>query len=313
MLLTPTNLDELRRLLAEAHQQGQKVIGYDLRALSRVVEYTPEDMVVTVEAGITLAALQEHIAHGNQWLPIDPPFADMLSVGALLAGNANGPRRFGYGTARDHLIGIKVVLADGRLIKAGGKVVKNVAGYDLCKLFVGSRGTLGVIVEATFKLLPRPSVETFVQHRVPSLAQADALIEKVMESELTPHVLDLHNQNAGAALALVLGFAGTREEVDWSLARAAELGFAEPGSLDHENAFWSAGDRHAVRKLSVLPSRVVEAIQGLGEVPFVARAGNGIVYYRGGPEPPKEELPAALLRRMKETYDPKGILPDLVL
>src|SRR6185503_18282450 len=135
-----------------------------------------------VEAGITLAALQQKLSERGQWVPVDPPHADTLTIGALLAQNSSGPRRFGYGTIRDHLLGIKVVLADGRVIKAGGKVVKNVAGYDLCKLFVGSRGTLGAIVEATFKVLPKPETEKIVAATFPTLEALAEALEKLAVS-----------------------------------------------------------------------------------------------------------------------------------
>jgi hypothetical protein len=110
---------------------------------------------------------------------------------------------------------------------------------------------------------------------------------------------------------LLLGFAGTREEVDWQAAEAAKLGITESTHLESEQAFWSQGT--APRRLSVLPSRVIDMIQSLGTVEFVARAGDGLIYYRGGPPPPKAEAPMRLLQRIKDTYDPKHILPDLPL
>jgi FAD/FMN-containing dehydrogenase len=315
MVLHRASVEELCRALAEASARGERITGFDLRALDRVREYTPEDMTVTVEAGLTLEALQQRLAERGQWLPIDPPHADRLSIGALLATNASGPRRHGYGTIREHLIGLRVALADGRLIKAGGKVVKNVAGYDLCKLFVGSFGSLGVIVEATFKVQPLPESEQFVQAGCESLEQAGRLIEAVVESGLTPVVLDLHNLSPlpprpAPRLTAVLGFAGTREEVAWQIDQARAAGFHSPADLEHEARFWAAGSVGAPRKLSVLPSKLSEAIVTLGDVSFIARAGNGVIYYRGGPEPPKAELPLKLMQRVKESYDPKHLLPE---
>ena len=310
MTLRPASLDDLRSALAKADANGQHVDAVDLGALARVREHTPEDMTVTVEAGMTVAALQAQVAKAGQWLPIDPPNPGRVTVGELLDENLSGPRRFGCGTVREHLLGIGVVLADGRLIHAGGKVVKNVAGYDLCKLFVGARGTLGVIVEATFKLRPLPEAELFVQARCDSLNEAARQIEQVLDSPLTPVVLDLHRAEQGPS-TLVLGFAGTREEVEWQRARAAELGITEPGNLAHEIAFWSgAGAR---RKLCAAPSKLVESIRSLGDVPFVARAGNGVIHYRGGAEPLRSELPVELFRRVKDAYDPRRVFPDLNL
>src|SRR5262245_30076761 len=154
MILRPASLKELSRGLSHACALGEKIERVDLSALNHVVEHAPQDLTVTVEAGITLLALQSELRKRAQWLPVDPPLAERLTIRELLEENASGPRRFGWGTIRDYLLGIKVTLADGRIIKSGGRVVKNVAGYDLAKLFVGSRGTLGVVAEATFKLRP---------------------------------------------------------------------------------------------------------------------------------------------------------------
>jgi glycolate oxidase FAD binding subunit len=121
--------------------------------MNRIVEHTPGDLVVTAQAGVPLATLQEHLAPARQWLALDPPEPG-ATVGGVVAAAASGPRRLLYGTPRDLLIGITVVLADGTVAKSGGKVVKNVAGYDLGKLFTGSFGTLGVIAECTFRLHP---------------------------------------------------------------------------------------------------------------------------------------------------------------
>ncbi|MBI3848919.1 MAG: FAD-binding oxidoreductase [Verrucomicrobia bacterium] len=305
----PTNVQQLTAWLAGAQARGEKMSPVDLRALSRVIEYTPEDMTVTVEAGITLAGLQAQLAQRGQWLPMDPPNPQNTTISDILNANLSGPRRFGYGTIRDHLLGIKVALAGGRVIKSGGKVVKNVAGYDLQKLFIGSRGSLGVIVEATFKLRPLPEVEQFVQARRESLDQASKLIETVMASELTPVVFDLHKLSTlNPQPATILGFAGTREEVEWQLVKARELGFGEPATLDYEKSFWA--EPSPANRLSVLPSRTVEAIRGLGKVAVVARAGNGVICYRGGTPPPMAELPTKLLARIKDAYDPKHIFPD---
>ncbi len=155
------------------------------------VDHIPEDMTVTVAAEVTLAVLQDQLRARGQWLPIDPPAPDQLTIRVLLDGNASGPRRYGYGTIREHLLGLQVRLADGQVIRAGGRVVKNVAGYDLCRLFVGARGTLGTILEATFKVRPLPEAEIVLARSFPSLEEAGACLEAMVASELTPVVLDL--------------------------------------------------------------------------------------------------------------------------
>jgi glycolate oxidase FAD binding subunit len=282
----------------------------DLNCLNRVLEYTPEDMTVTVEAGLSLAELQAVLAGGGQWLPIDPPSPQQLTIHALLEGNVSGPRRYGYGTIRDYLIGLRVALADGRIVHSGGKVVKNVAGYDLLKLFIGGQGSLGVIVEATFKLLPLPEAEHFVQARCESWIHAGTLLESVFDSDITPVAVELHNLSA--VTQLVLGFAGTREDVIWQLEEAAKLGIAEPATLGYTATFFGQ-DAPPLQCLSVLPSRLIATFQELGPVPFVARAGNGVIYYRGGPTPAKRLRSPSLAERVKAAFDPNRIFPELPL
>src|SRR6185503_2665632 len=124
--------------------------------LNRVIEHEPADLVAIAEAGVTLNDLNAQLAEKGQWVPLDPPAAERATIGGVVATGQGGAQQFGYGAPRRHVIGMKVVLADGSLIKVGGRVVKNVAGYDLCKLFTGSYGTLGVIAEVNFKLRPLP-------------------------------------------------------------------------------------------------------------------------------------------------------------
>jgi len=310
-MFRPANKDEVAVALRAANEKRTKAGALDLSALDRVLQHTPEDMTVTVEAGITLGRLQAALAERGQWLPMDPPNSEGLTIATLLCENVSGPRRFGFGTIRDHLIGLQVALADGRLIRSGGKVVKNVAGFDLLKLFVGSRGTLGVIVEATFKLLPRPATEHFVGARCSSPEECHQAIDAVLESELTPVVLDCYRADANRSGGfVVLGFSGTYEEVDWQLSRAGKLGFSESATLDYDRQFWTETSG-PVHHWSVLPSRLTEVIREIGNTPFVARAGNGMLYCRGGPAPAKPLLPVSLLRRVKETFDPHQILADL--
>jgi FAD/FMN-containing dehydrogenase len=314
IVLCPAGIDELTSSLIRACAERQTIAAFDLTAFNRLIEHKPEDMTATAEAGLTLAGLQRQLALRGQWLPVDPPRAESLTLGALLATNASGPRRFGYGTIRDYVIGLKVALADGRIVSSGGKVVKNVAGYDLAKLFIGSRGSLGVIVEATFKLRPLPETEGFVQAQCESLDHADRILDAVLDSDLTPVVLDLHQSGRAASptrplpvpVSLVVGFAGTRHEVDWQLERAAALGLSEPATLDYERQFWDRAV--AVQKVSILPSRLIETLRGISP-PFVARAGNGVYFHCGAPIPKPTEPSAKLCERLKQTWDPQHILP----
>ena len=131
-------------------------LALDLSRQCRVLDYQPADLTATVEAGITLDQLQHELAAGGEYLPLESPLAEHATIGGILASNATGPLRYSLGQPRDWLIGISVVSGEGVETKAGGKVVKNVTGYDLNKLYTGSLGTLGVIVDATFKLSPAP-------------------------------------------------------------------------------------------------------------------------------------------------------------
>lgn len=298
-------------MMAARNIRAQKISTVDLRQLNRVIELAPEDMIVTVESGIALAALQQELAAHGQWLPIDPPDAENLTVHEVLSRDLSGPRRFGYGTIREHLIGMKVVLADGRLIKSGGKVVKNVAGYDLAKLFIGARDSLGIIVEATFKLRPLPGEERFVARKIGAPQEANPVLASILASEVTPTVLDAYRPVDAdtCGFSIVIGFAGTHKEVEWQLNAARALGFETSANLDDETRFWN--NPVPANRISVLPSRLMETITALGPRAFVARAGNGVVYYRGQRLPQKNELSIELPRRIKNAYDPKNILPEL--
>ncbi len=311
MIAAPNNIAELSQILAGANSRKEKIELVDLLKINRVLEHTPGDMTATVETGITLAEFQKRIGQHGQWLAIDPPHPENATIAEIISTNASGPRRFGCGTIRDYLIGLTAVMADGTVIHSGGKVVKNVAGYDLIKLFIGGQGSVGVVVEATFKLRPVPEKEQFVSATCKSLEDADKLIEAVLKSPITPLVLDLHKLSTNEPLKLVLGFAGSREEVEWQAAHVGELGFKEPASLDYEKQFWS--DSAPTHRLSVLSSKLVEAIRGLNGAPFVARAGNGIIYHRGAPKPPADKPPTELTRRLKDAYDPNHIFPELPL
>ena len=147
-------------------------VALDLSSLNRVVDYEPNDFTITVEAGMTLADLQRHLAVNGQFLPLDHPRFERATLGGLCAVGRGGLRRNSFGGPRDWLIGMRMVKADGTAIKGGGKVVKNVSGYDLPKLFAGSLGTLGVIVELTFKLRPQPASDQIIALNAPSFESA---------------------------------------------------------------------------------------------------------------------------------------------
>jgi glycolate dehydrogenase FAD-binding subunit len=321
----PETVEQVSQTLKAANEQGHAIVpvGYgaflhlggiprrydlalSLQRLNRIVDYQPADMTVTVEAGLTLTRLQKILGEHGQWLPIDPPLPEQATIGGVIAANLSGPMRLSQGTVRDFLIGLKIVQADGTVIKGGGRVVKNVAGYDLPKLYCGSFGTLGVIVEATFKVRPRPEAQAVLSLTFPLAEQAMELALRLLGSELQPSFLELTNFNPleeegeAGPYRLVVGFAGIAEEVAYQRARIRELvGSAEPvieewHGEDEQTLMQALRDfpvssAAALRcKTSLLPTQVATFCKDVQEeavlrglaVRHLARAGNGIVYSR---------------------------------
>lgn len=157
----------------------------DLARLDQLVEHDDANLTATAQAGMKVAVLQDLLGRRHQFLAIDPPSPSRATIGGTVAANTNGARRMLYGGVRDLVIGMKVVLATGEQVKAGGKVVKNVAGYDMCKLFVGSLGTLGIITEVTWKMAPLPETAATIL-AVGPLAQTLQLAKEVFASPLLP-------------------------------------------------------------------------------------------------------------------------------
>ena len=163
-------------------------ITLEMRALNRIVEHIPEDQVVIVEAGMTLGELQAELAKHGQRLAIDPPGGEQMTIGGMIATNAYGPRALHYGTLKDLIVGIEIVRADGAVARAGGKVVKNVAGFDVSKLMVGALGTLAIVTKATFRLHPLPQSTRTVRFTTP-VAQVLAFVLAMREAQLEPSAI----------------------------------------------------------------------------------------------------------------------------
>lgn len=305
MMARPESVEALQSMLAEAHDRRVPIGPLDLSALDAVVDVSPEDMTATVQTGATLAGLQARLAMAGQWLPVDPPHPERTLVADLLHHDLSGPRRFGYGTVREHVIGIAAVLADGRLVRSGGRVVKNVAGYDLARLLVGSGGTLGIIVEATFKLRPLTGDEAFIEWRFASLEDIGATLEALIAGPTEPIVLDITRLADDEAWRLVAGFAGHPADVAWQVAQVPGEWHAR-GVPDYDEAIWSSGRRSNVMRQSMLPSHLVAHLRSVSADVVVARAGNGVVYTRGtgSRDMPRE----ALAQRVRDAFDPYGIL-----
>ncbi|MES2462192.1 MAG: FAD-binding oxidoreductase, partial [Armatimonadota bacterium] len=276
-VVQPTTQEELAGIVAQADTDGQSVIpwgggtgqnyGYpplradillDLSQFRRILAHEPGDLTVTVEPGVTLADVQATLAEKNQFLPLDPPYGDRATLGGIIATDAFGPSRVGYGGVRDWLIGLTVVDAQGRVVKGGGKVVKNVTGYDLPKLHVGALGTLGVIVEATFKVAPKPEATRALLFRL-TRAGNDAtgtLITTLNSRRVAPSLSLLHE--AGGLRYLFTTWNGPQEVVDGECEAAAdlcrELGISEPFPLDSDFAVEEPDPNAAHIRLRVSPS-----------------------------------------------------------
>jgi glycolate oxidase FAD binding subunit len=171
-------------------------VALSLREMSQVRHYEPADLTLSVEPGITFGDLQTSLAQHSLWLPLDPAGGARASIGGTLAANSAGPLRVYYGAPRDMVLGMTVATSEGKLIKTGGRVVKNVTGYDLGKLLIGSYGTLGVIVEASFKLFPLPKSRATFSLPVTSLSKARELRQAIQRSPLEPMRLTLLDSEA---------------------------------------------------------------------------------------------------------------------
>ncbi len=258
--------------------------------LARIVEYEPADLTATIEAGITMDALQSALGAKGQWMSLDPPLPARATLGGVLAANGSGPRRHLYGTARDLVIGLRVVGPDGAVVRSGGKVVKNVAGYDMAKLYLGSLGTLGLIVEATVKLRPLPEADRACWGAFADLGAAGAAVRAVMASDLVPHSIELLDAEAAAACgaampasggaALLLGFDGLASPVAWQLGEAGRLlrgvGAGTVTALDEPAAAAMLGRVRDLRAAVAEPLAVARAALLPSQVaPFLAEAAAG--------------------------------------
>jgi glycolate oxidase FAD binding subunit len=244
-----------------------------LDRLDRVVAFDPDNLCVTVEAGMPLARLQELIATKKLLLPLDPPAATRVTLGGLVAANLSGPRRLLHGTPRDWVLGLRVVLPDGERIHCGGRVIKNVSGYDMNKLFIRSFGTLGIITEVTVKLLPSPAAQASVLGLFPDLQAAAAVVEQVLASFLLPEALDLLDPGAlellvptlgsGATggFAVVAGFSGSQAAVDREIRDMETLVAAQGGTtrrfLEGDSTSLWAAITNAFQGLPQDPLRVL--------------------------------------------------------
>jgi glycolate oxidase FAD binding subunit len=188
----------------------------NLRSLNKLIDYPHDDLTVTIQAGMTLAELHRLLAEKNQVLPLDVPLPHQATVGGSIAANVNGPRRTGWGTWRDYVIGLSFLNDRGEEAKAGGRVVKNVAGYDICKLMTGAFGTLGILTQVTLKVRPKSEKLALQSFRVAGQRLAP-LLDLLRASRVRPTV-QLVSSCAESDYQLEVGFEDSGAAVDWQLA-----------------------------------------------------------------------------------------------
>jgi glycolate oxidase FAD binding subunit len=267
---------------------GRVDIVLDMQGLNRVIAHEPGDLTATFEAGVSLQSANAALVPHAQALPLDPSFSDRATIGGLLATNDSGSLRHRYGTPRDLVIGVGIATTDGTLAKAGGKVVKNVAGYDLGRLMAGSFGSLAAIVSATFKLAPLPATSKTLAVSAPDGDALGDLVRRMMSSQIEAQAFDVAASLDRASL--YLRFASVPVVVDGQLDQARRLLGGNGASLDvleggneqalwhdHQAAVWSGSG--CVIRASWLPARLPAVLRELRtlEVPFqlVGRAAVG--------------------------------------
>lgn len=309
----------------------------DLRGISQVIDYPARDMTVTVQAGITMAHLQELLRGEHQRLPIDVPLADQATLGGTLALNVSGPRRYGFGTLRDYVIGISVVNDEGQEVKAGGRVVKNVAGYDLCKLFIGSLGTLGIITQATIKLKPLAGQSTLMLLSCPT-AQLAVVLDQLHTTQTRPVCLSLVSPGtlgtpgwpetvavARDHWSIFVGFEDSPETVSWQVTQlqseVKKLGMEERGRWIDAAAepLWAALANYPLAinspltfKANFLPQATAAFCEQAVQLPAVrgllAHAGNGIVIGHTAADLTREQAQAMLIQLQAAAVAAQGNL-----
>ena len=355
----PQTQEELAKALAGAVAAGEAVVpvgggralgmgaplerwdvAIETAALDRIVEHEPADLTITVEAGITAEALASRLAEVGQLLPLDPFASPGHTVGGILASGWSGPLRLGYRHPRDFLIGLRVALPDGSLARSGGRVVKNVSGYDLNKLHLSALGSTGVIVEASFKVFPRPLHDLTVAVRAENAAEAWAAAAAALGLNLPPVALEIlspHLEGGQGTWRLMARLAGTRAAVERT---ASELGWeAAPVDEWKVHSTRSASDW---ARLSVPPARLPQV---MAELPHGSRwwasPGVGTAHWLGCEDPAeiasvraaceaaggslvllaapaglkreagawgKPPATAHLMRRLREAFDPTGAM-----
>ena len=308
----------------------------DMSRFDKVLEYDAVNMRLTCQAGVTLGAIDQMLKSHGQMLPLDPPLKERRTAGGLIATNMNGPRRLGYGPIRDNVTGIRAVTGRGDFIRFGTKVVKDVAGYNVAKLFIGSLGTLGVITEAIFKLYAIPEEERGLIGFFKDGEGTAQAARQLLASPLMPKALEVMEGEALSLLSLSLDrywaiivlFDGLLEEVERQVRQAREIfmraGAQETHALrgEENGRLWQGirdlsraeayeENRVVIRAATLIShsSSMVERLKGMAERAGVrgvawAHAGSGIAYLMASSPSPGGR--AALMRLVREVQGMGG-------
>jgi glycolate oxidase FAD binding subunit len=259
--------------------------------LNRVLDHQPDDLTVTCEAGVTLATLQQTLAMRHQRLAVDVPLPERATLGGLVSTNATGFWRPAYGSPRDLVIGLRAVMTEGAQVKGGGKVVKNVAGYDVCKLFTGAWGTLGVLTEISFKVQTQPETDSTLAWHAPDVATAARIGLALHHARLAAAFVLATNEPDGRP-RLILGVQGTAARVAWQAEefarRVAEAGLNSPAITLTPEEIVALRDRQArldsgtplAARIACLPNEVAELVRALETLPalfLTAHVATGLV------------------------------------
>ena len=335
-VVAPGMIDEVSKVVAYANQEHRAIVPrgngtkmemggipkkmdivLSTSRLNRITDRDCENLTLSAESGLTLAEVQQGLAKVGKgyFLPLDPPFTEKATLGGIVATNSSGPKRLLYGTARDMIIGAKAVFPNGDMVVSGGKTVKNVSGYDMCKLLIGSYGTLGILCEMTFKLLPLPEKEATLGLSFAGLEDADGYVRELRSSQLIPSSMEVLNGLAAQKLRhpvsmppngnylVAIGLEGVAESVDRQIFEMSEMGkkhgTLEAVTLDTEKhwAFWMAlrdfpswlsdedsnvismKSNFVISKCGEVLGNYEKIAQGLGiDCALIAHAGNGILY-----------------------------------
>ena len=293
-----SSLDEAAAILRAASAEGGKVrLGTDLDAggMSRVLEHEAGDLTCTVESGIRLSALAAALALSGQRLSLDPPGDP--TIAACLAGNLSGPLRHRFGAPRDLVLGVTLVLADGTIVNAGGKVVKNVAGYDLGKLVCGSQGRLAFIGRVSLRLHPAPHTAATV---VVETREAASVVAALLASQLVPSALDV--LHPGRVVVLFEGGAA-------AVAAQVEATLSLVGGAEADDAVWDesrARQASSAGRTSFAPGWLATFLESTPEA--VVRPAAGIAYLPGAVADATPEPVRLLQERVRARFDPQGVL-----